>query len=1095
MTPDRWATIERLYHLALDQPAGRRDAFLDASCAGDADLRREIARLLAHDDADDGWLDGSAMTVAAQTLAGDQAQAHARADLLTPDHVVGHYRIVRRLGQGGMGEVLLADDLTLGRRVALKFLAPDAIEDEDARSRLVREARAASALTHPHIVTVHAVEEADGRTFIVMEYVEGDTLEAVLRRGRLPIARVLELGVQVAEGLSAAHLVGLIHRDIKPANIVITATGHAKILDFGIARRWRSPGDEASATSGTALPGQTAAGLIHGTVSYMSPEQARGAALDPRADLFSLGAVLYEAATGTRPFQGPDEASILRSIATATPELPSARRPDLPQEFDVVIARALAKAASSRFASTLELADALRALQGLDAIRSTRRVRRWLIGAAAVLLVVTGSLGALFVRASNRRWAATAVVEVERLAVAGRYREGYALAEQAARYLPQDAALARLRLLVADSVSVVSEPAGARVFLTSHEGGHARAGGRQLLGTTPLAGISIARDDYLIEIEKDGYVPARRTISSALLRTDRAVFDPSAATRHATFSEDRPGDYRLRLDAPGPIAISTRLIPSAGAPAGMVFVPGGRYGLTAVGKPLTATVTLDDYFIDRLEVTNRAFREFIEAGGYVREAWWTEPITMDGRVLAPAEAMPRFRDRTGRPGPRSWADGTYPSELADHPVTDISWYEAAAYAAFRGARLPTVFQWEKAARDGQVARVLGFVMPWGLVDAPERLNGRANFLGTGTMPADAFPFGVSPYGAHQMAGNVAEWCLNAQPGGRTVAGGSWQDPLYLFGNYGSYPALHTASTIGFRTVRAAARTLSDQGAMPVADAPTRPAPRPVDDRTFRTLLSHYHYDRTPLDARVTAVQDAPDWTRERLSYLGAGGARASAYLYLPRKAARPLQVVHYVPSDAVIYGLTAAEEVEALLTPIVRAGRAVFTVINQGFSERPFQTPDRRPDVASVRYREVLVQRAIDLQRGIDYLTTRPDLDASRIAAFGTSIWSSELIPFAVERRYRSIVLLAAGMPATEARALPEANAINFLPRFGAPTLMMLGRHDESISYRHEGEPAFALLPTPKRLQPFDGGHMPPLAAWIPVATAWLDDTLGPTRR
>jgi formylglycine-generating enzyme required for sulfatase activity len=499
---------------------------------------------------------------------------------------------------------------------------------------------------------------------------------------------------------------------------------------------------------------------------------------------------------------------------------------------------------------------------------------------------------------------------------------------------------------------------------------------------------------------------------------------------------------------------------AAATPQGMVFVPGGPYRLVAADKPVTASVQLDDYFIDRFEVTNRAFREFIDAGGYARSEFWDA-----------AADRTRFIDRTGRPGPRSWTNQQYEPGFGDHPVTGITWNEASAYAAFRGGTLPTVFQWEKAARDGQFSRVLGYVMPWGLVDPADRLSNRSNFQTGGTTTVDSFPFGISPFGAAQMAGNVAEWCLNARPGGYTVAGGSWQDPLYLFGTYGTYPALHAAGTIGFRTVRIAGTRTSDQGAMFLEDRAAAPMAKPVADATYRTLLSHFQYDRTPLDAKVATVHDAADWRREQITFAGAGGDRATAYLYLPRHVVPPLQVIHYVPSDAVLYSLTVPEEVEALATPLIRSGRALFAVVNRGFSERPFPASHQPPDQASVRYREILVNRSIDLQRGLDYLATREEVDMASLAAFGTSIWSSELIPFAVERRYRAIVLLSAGLSAREGVSLPEASAINFVPRFNAPTLMLAGRHDETISYAVSAAPLLALLPEPKSIRLFDGGR------------------------
>jgi serine/threonine protein kinase/tetratricopeptide (TPR) repeat protein len=267
-----------------------------------------------------------------------------------------HYRLVAKIGRGGMGEVYRADDLKLRRPVAVKLVAPSVIADADARERLLREARAASVLNHPHIVTVHAIEEDAGREFIVMELVEGETLADHIARGPLALERLLEVGLQMADALAAAHAAGIIHRDLKPANVVLTPSGHAKVLDFGLAKQIELGLDRA-ATSQLAL---TRDGATMGTVAYMSPEQTRGETLDARTDIFSLGAVLYEAATGRPPFDGPSALSIMHQVAVVEPPTPSALRPGLPSALDRVLARAMAKDKGKRYGSAAELREALR---------------------------------------------------------------------------------------------------------------------------------------------------------------------------------------------------------------------------------------------------------------------------------------------------------------------------------------------------------------------------------------------------------------------------------------------------------------------------------------------------------------------------------------------------------------------------------------------------------------------------------------------------------------------------------------------------------------------------------------------------------------
>ena len=273
---------------------------------------------------------------------------------------LAHYRIESRLGAGGMGEVYKALDTKLGRLVALKILPPATTADATARRRLLDEARAAASLTHPHIVTIFAVEEAEGAVFIAMEYVEGRSLKERLDDGPLEVPELLRVGIEVADALAAAHAIGLIHRDIKPANILITKQGAAKVLDFGIAKKMASATAETMAQTATNMTG---AGLIVGTVAYMAPEQARGDTLDGRADVFSLGATLYEAATGRQAFEGATTLDTMVAVATKTPVAPSVIRPELPSDLDVILGRSLAKSRDDRYASPRELADALRGLR------------------------------------------------------------------------------------------------------------------------------------------------------------------------------------------------------------------------------------------------------------------------------------------------------------------------------------------------------------------------------------------------------------------------------------------------------------------------------------------------------------------------------------------------------------------------------------------------------------------------------------------------------------------------------------------------------------------------------------------------------------
>lgn len=281
----------------------------------------------------------------------------------TPQRMLLHYRLVSKIDSGGMGEVYKAEDTKLGRTVAIKLLLSAINQEPMARRRFLQEAQSASALNHPNIVTIHAIEEADGIDFIVMEFVEGQNLKNRIHSdGALPLTRLLDIAIQAADALEAAHKINLIHRDIKSANILITPLGHAKILDFGLAKVIRTVAQQVDDEAPT-LTNLTDEGTVLGTAAYMSPEQTRGQVLDGRSDIFSLGCVLYEAATRSLPFGGPSMLAIMHAIATADPLSPSRVRPELPREFDLILERALAKDKDNRYATAAELGQALRSLR------------------------------------------------------------------------------------------------------------------------------------------------------------------------------------------------------------------------------------------------------------------------------------------------------------------------------------------------------------------------------------------------------------------------------------------------------------------------------------------------------------------------------------------------------------------------------------------------------------------------------------------------------------------------------------------------------------------------------------------------------------
>jgi class 3 adenylate cyclase/dienelactone hydrolase len=623
----------------------------------------------------------------------------------------------------------------------------------------------------------------------------------------------------------------------------------------------------------------------------------------------------------------------------------------------------------------------------------------------------------------------------------------YDLGLEAEKYIPDDSVLIKLWPVIATTISMETQPNGAEVLWKDYNTPDADW---RSAGITPLKNTRFPRSYLRMQIKKKGY----QTIEYAGPWTYARLGHRIA---------------HLKLDKLG------------GLPENMVRIPKDTTNMYIVGLEGYGPRAVSEFLMDRFEVTNIQFKAFMDAGGYSNKAYWTYAVYAEEKEIPLANALALFVDRTGRQGPANWEAGTYPDGQENFPVTGVSWYEAAAYAAYVHKKLPTIFHWSVVAETSRTE----FIVPL------------SNYNGKSATAVGSTP-GYSTFGIYDLAGNAREWCFNqnSDPGKRYILGGGWNDPTYAFNDGYTQAAMDRSIANGFRCFKdlpgdTAAVSLTRPITMSFRDYSKE---KPVDDKTFAIILRQYNYDKTPLNAKIDTTIQGESWTAEKISFDAAyNSERMIAWLYLPKNGKKPFQTIIFYPGSGDIY----AKKFDpisriGLVDFILKSGRALVYPIYKGTWERH---DELKADLQeeTVFYKDHVIMWRKDIGRTLDYLETRSDIQGDRFGYLGWS-WGGFMggIMPAVEKRFKAVVLNVGGMEME--KALPEADQINFLPRITQPILMVNGKHDMFFPVETSQKPMFEFIGTPKEDKKrivYESGHLVPRTDFVKETLNWYDKYLG----
>jgi dienelactone hydrolase len=679
------------------------------------------------------------------------------------------------------------------------------------------------------------------------------------------------------------------------------------------------------------------------------------------------------------------------------------------------------------------------------------RKPRILIPGILVIIAILGAFIFLLNHNSKVKWAKEkAMPEIEQLINKENFADAFILVQKAEKYISKEPKFQELSSLATCKLTILTDPPGADVYIREYSNteGEWKKLGRTPIDSAKIPGSSLDQASlyYLTRIEKPGY---------------EDVLAVTSTTKDTL--------YR-------------KLFKQGTIPPGMVYVEGYKEEVRG-----DFYKKKHGFFIDRYEVTNKQYKEFVDKGGYSNVDYWKNEFKKDGKNISRDEAMTFFIDNTGRPGPATWEGGDYQEGKDNYPVSGISWYEAAAYAEYAGKSLPTSDHWESGA---------GFYY-YQSYRFWSKIAPISNFDKKGPEPSGKQQ-GVTGFGAYDMAGNVREWCWNETPFGRIIRGGAWNDASYLYFQSSQLPSFDRSSKNGFRCVQYLNKEKIPENAFQQIEYKERKdfsKDKPVPENIFTIYKNQFLYDSTDLKVVIEERDNShEDWNIEKITFNAAyGKERVIAYLFLPKNSSPPFQTLVYFPGINAIYerDLIKSGSTTWFIDYLLKSGRAVMCPVYKGTFERFDETVTS----SGHQYTEWVIKWVKDFRRSIDYLETRPDIDTSKLGFYGHS-WGGimgGIIP-AVEGRLAVNILICGGFIE---EALPEVDGLNYVSRVKIPTLMLNGKYDYTFPLDNNAKPFFNLLGSPKKDKiqlVYDTDHYVTKSDIIREVLDWLDKYYGPAK-